>query len=834
MKAFLSHSSKDKEFVQEVADQLGRADCVFDKYSFSVGKEFERSIIDHLSNTSVFVFFATVNSIDSLWCKYEMEEAFYSKINRSLSRSLVFIIGDSVGLDKIPDWLKRTLIKPESSPSVIAREIRHQIITSTDRYQHPIFIGRAKERELLEDIVTPYDGRKRPKYFSLFGLPGIGRRSLLSSCVNELFSLERIIEIEVEAGDNANSLCIKLADKAEPYSCQNELRDIISDIELLSESSAIDRMLRNIERLVLSGELPVLVDAGGCLNDNGTFRAYLNNLISNSSTYRDAYYVFILPRRVNRENEQSIECLPIDQLSNKSIAQLLSKLSDRYEFKINYEQISDLTDYIDGYPPSANYVAKQASIYGVPALINDKRQLVLFSKRRFVSHIKDQNLKNNDDSVLRVLSSFSPLPLDALISLYGEDVDKSTAHDNIYELIDCSLIRVTEGQNYRIADPIKGSVRDVLGSCSNAELEKIVQPLRNHIKKVDEDSKLDFSRVLFRISFNLGNKTDENEGIRLRSDYIKLLEQAYHQQRYKEAVRIGYEAVKECPEDSSARNFLIKALIQEEIWEEAERYIDDLYPTDELRNVHYLRGFLERKRGNIGAAINSYNLAKSNGRGGVGIHRELAHCHIMNDEFDLARTHIDKALSIQSDNAHIIDMGAKLEIKRGEEEASRKFIQQLELIDNPKHYNMRASTFHLKFGRIVEALSFAKKSVEIGGRRFLSGRVQLIKAYVANTKYDEAKNELAALDKDYSNKKNDVKTSLKCLIAAAEGDNYVGLQLVDKFTASSSKQAKGFKKKFLTALSTDVSIPYENRKEYRDQLIMLSTVEEFNINDIEL
>ncbi|MCW8965780.1 MAG: TIR domain-containing protein, partial [Candidatus Pacearchaeota archaeon] len=828
MKAFLSHSSQDKEFVQEVADQLGRADCVFDKYSFSAGIEFEKSIIEHLGNTSIFVFFATPYSIESLWCNYEMEEAFYSKINKTISRTIVFIIGNGVGLDKIPNWLKRALIRTESSPSIIAREIQHHIINAAENYQHPLFLGRAREREILEDIVTPYDGRKKPKNFVVFGLPGIGRRSLIASCINELFSLQRIVEIELEAGDNANSLCIKLADKIEPYSCQSELRDIIVEIESLSETCALDRASRNIEKLVLCGELPVFIDSGGCLNDNGTFKTYINKLLVESDKYKDAYFVFVLARRINKENEQSIECLPIDQLSNKSISQLLSKLSDKYEFKINQSQISDLTDYINGYPPSANYVAKQASIYGVPALISDKRQLVMFSKRRFVSHIKDQNLTEGDESVLRILSSFSPLPLEALLSLYGTAVDRNSAHDRIYELIDCSLIRVTEGQNYRISDPIKGSVRDVLGSCKNVELERVVMPLRSHIEKVDDETKLDFSRVLFRINFNLGDETDANIGIRLRSDFIKLLEQAYHQQRYKDAVKLGYEAVKECPEDSSARNFLIKALIQEEAWDEAGRYIDDLYPTDEYRNVYFLRGFLERKRGNIHKAINAYNSAKSHGRGGVGLHRELAHCHIMNNEFDLARNHIEKALSIQPDNSHLIDMGAKLEIKCGDEEASEKYINQLELIDDPKHFNMRVSTFHLKFGRASKALEHAKISVKYGGKRFLSGRVQLIKSLIANSKYDLAKKELSELDNDFRSKKNDVKISLKCTLAVAENDSNVGLQLVEKFTSSSTKQAKIFEKKFLMSLSSDVSIPYEKRKEYTSQLNLLETVDEFD------
>jgi hypothetical protein len=44
MKAFLSHSSLDKEFIREVANKLGRLNCIFDERSFSSGKEFKEEI----------------------------------------------------------------------------------------------------------------------------------------------------------------------------------------------------------------------------------------------------------------------------------------------------------------------------------------------------------------------------------------------------------------------------------------------------------------------------------------------------------------------------------------------------------------------------------------------------------------------------------------------------------------------------------------------------------------------------------------------------------------------------------------------------------------------
>lgn len=44
VRAFLSHSSKDKEFVRAVAQELGRQHCIFDKQAFKTGDEFKKAI----------------------------------------------------------------------------------------------------------------------------------------------------------------------------------------------------------------------------------------------------------------------------------------------------------------------------------------------------------------------------------------------------------------------------------------------------------------------------------------------------------------------------------------------------------------------------------------------------------------------------------------------------------------------------------------------------------------------------------------------------------------------------------------------------------------------
>lgn len=728
MKAFLSHSSIDKEIVREVANKLGRLNCIFDERSFESGKEFQKSIEEKLALSTVFVFFATRNSLDSHWCNFELDQAFYSKLKGALKRSIVFILNDEVEIGELPSWLTSALIKKVNSPSAIARDIKHRLEEASEEFQLPVFLGRSRERELLEEALNPIDGSNPPKTIAVFGLPGIGRRSLVKNVAKDLFSLHKCVEIEVEDGESLNSLCAKLADIIEPYSCQEELRDLVNEINELSETDALLRVVNNIKSIMAANELPIFVDSGGLTIENGCLSSFINKIIESIEQIQDAYICLVLSRRISRDNAVGVESVPIEQLSTRASSQLLSKLSLRSTIKLSPENIRELTDYINGYPPAAYFAIKQASLYSVDALMSDKRKLTQFSQKRFITHVQDHNLTAEDIKVLQILSNYSPLPLSCVIALY--ECEKSQAHDRIYELIDCSLVRVQDGQLYRIADPIKGAVNEVFGYPVNEDLKEVKNKLNEYIESTQDEHKLDISRVLFRLGFTLGDKNATNNGIKLNSDYIKLLESSYHQRKYREAIDIGMEAVTHNPDSAKAKTFLIKALIQEEKWDAAQRYLDGLYPLDEYRNIYYLQGFLERKKGDLAKAIEAYSNAQKHGRKGFALYREFSHCYLMVGDLESAYKNIDEALRLQPNNNQVIDMAARIAIKQGQKETAQKYINQLELLDSPEHYKLRLSSFNLTFGNPDIALSCAREAAQLGGNRFFSGRVQLIKALI--------------------------------------------------------------------------------------------------------
>ena len=129
MKAFLSHSSSDKEFVRAVATELGRQFCIIDEQTFSTGKEFKSSIEKGLNDSSLFVLFASRAALKSAWVDFELNEAWMLRLVNKLPTSLVYIIESSVTTRDLPEWLRRALVRRETSAKLVARDIN---FTSTN------------------------------------------------------------------------------------------------------------------------------------------------------------------------------------------------------------------------------------------------------------------------------------------------------------------------------------------------------------------------------------------------------------------------------------------------------------------------------------------------------------------------------------------------------------------------------------------------------------------------------------------------------------------------------------------------------------------------------
>src|SRR5206468_3084798 len=141
--------------------------------------------------------------------------------------------------------------------------------------------------------------------------------------------------------------------------------------------------------------------------------------------------------------------------------------------------------------------------------------------------------------------------------------------------------------------------------------------------------------------------------------------------KYVEAIRVGETALIARPDSVTAREYLIRSLIQEERWPEAESHLDALTRFAPARDVSYLKGFLQRRRGDTRRALEFYKEAERLGRRGAAISRELAVCYFLLGDRDTASRYVEESLRRHRENRFVIDLWAQIAIARRDEGTAR-------------------------------------------------------------------------------------------------------------------------------------------------------------------
>src|SRR5262245_33887825 len=127
MKAFLSHSSKDKYFVRQVADALGSIQIEYDETTFEHLLN-TQTIWRALNRSDLFVTFLSKNSIGSSFVSEEQRAALEARGKGVLKRIMIFSL-DGTSYKALPQWLRDiNVVHQLSSPKACARRIQSALV----------------------------------------------------------------------------------------------------------------------------------------------------------------------------------------------------------------------------------------------------------------------------------------------------------------------------------------------------------------------------------------------------------------------------------------------------------------------------------------------------------------------------------------------------------------------------------------------------------------------------------------------------------------------------------------------------------------------------------
>ena len=179
MKAFLSHSSKDKGFVDTVAEELRPGSFELDAETFDAGLLNSQAIINALKKCDIFCLFLSTHSTSSPYVDFETLFGLEFFASGDISRIIVFCLDHESFVAASENVKYFNLIRRTTTPETTARAIQGYMISTTTAgtYISRPFVGREDELQDLERQVTDYS-RPLSKAIFVSGNVGSGRRTV--------------------------------------------------------------------------------------------------------------------------------------------------------------------------------------------------------------------------------------------------------------------------------------------------------------------------------------------------------------------------------------------------------------------------------------------------------------------------------------------------------------------------------------------------------------------------------------------------------------------------------------------------------------------------------
>lgn len=710
MRAFLSHSSADKEYVQTCARELGRQYVLFDEYVLDAGDPIQTTIDRCIAASGLFVFFASKDSVESAWVQHESRVAALQSASRRLE-TLCIALSPDVGPGSLPTWLMGSSLGESHSPKSAARLIKAKLDQVIRERQRSHFLGRSREVAELESLLRPV-GKAPPKHFCVYGLPGVGRRTLARRVARDMLSLRLDFEIGLEEFESLRSVAAKLAEKVGLYNTETGLRALLSEISRESPEELAQRVSRYLHRANSQGEITIFIDDGGMLDDSGALANYVTQAVGDPYLPTSPYVALASTRRPRRGGPPDLRLRALDQVATR---QLVSLLLEDMGVRHSEEELGEMASFVGGYPPAAWYVVRQAKEYGLSAVLADKRALAQFKADAFLTHLERQALSDEHKLVLRLLGIYSPLPLRAIGPACGLLEDATAAALKLLQ--DYSLVEQEGATLYKIAPPIVQAVERMLGLLPNHIHHSVAMALQDVLRNDDEvDHRLTLERAYFRAASRA--RLDTTNSIYLPTDVANLAETSYHARQYiqcleycEQALALA-EAAEEPSQASKIRQLRVKSLIQLERWKAAKEGLDQLGSVLRTRDHAFLKGFFHRRRREHRSALAAYLEARQSGYNGIAISRELALCHMLLGNAEAARNELNAALKRDRTNPFLVDMWAQLAISLRDWSDAEEALDVLEKVDRPYRYAHRRASLHLAKGEVADAHRWSKAALE--------------------------------------------------------------------------------------------------------------------------
>lgn len=495
---FLSHSSKDKIFVEKVAKLLDPANTFYDIKSIEVGQPTLEAMKSGVESTAVFVLFHSDES-QSPWVDFEKSLAEIQSIINPTTKILVCPINGS-SHHTLPPWMSKYFT---TTPSFNQQDIARTIRILYQKYLediHPDLVRQHPGREVLQREISLALMRssattgKVVNAVVLTGVQGMGRGTLAADLIKDAYSGMRqggpVFEIP-PGGDGTDWHLQFFSDLAGGIT-SDQAEEQKQAFASLSDQEQATFLLNSLEHWAALNQVVTIRHRWGLRNKGNALPPWFRELLIQLQTKPQIRLILISERQLPRTEVEAlgnVQQFHLEELDAATIQFILTlRVSPRF---LDPLRLPEIAEKVNGHPATANFTAY---------LINTGRSMeslalspeeVLAFQDKILQELYEKNvLSDLQKKILKLLSWFPKLSISIICDAFSE-YSKETVVSELWEMSDFSLIDQSEGGKYKVPAVVSSTYRRKRNEDDIYIFEKIASIL----KKQFDDNILDYDLI---------------------------------------------------------------------------------------------------------------------------------------------------------------------------------------------------------------------------------------------------------------------------------------------------------------------------------------------------
>lgn len=775
-KTFISHSSKDKPIVKELAEKLQKENIWFDAWDMDLGDVLSEKIEKGIDDSKNFLIILSENSINSKWVQYELNMALIKYLEEEDYKILVAKI-DNV---EVPLRLKPFLRVDCPNSSKAAEQIYNILFSQTSVRSHRVFkrqfVNRFDETNSLQDMFYSPD----TEYISIIGFYGIGKTSFIQEAIKRIYSNSLISFIDLSPAHFGARLTIELCSKA-----GIEIpKDGASDADLRTANLLAIETILSSETFVVFNKFETILDDSGEPNDD------IKDILTyfeDKEILKKTPFIILSTRwtKLDFIDTKVREFLKIGGLSEKHLSHILKSEIERSSPNLHIEDsdLHSISSLLHGYPLAARLAAPLIIKYnGIDYLKNNLHiinQIKIDIAEDIVANVK---LTPIEIDILEVLSIFDN-PLDPFYLSEVLSIDAETLNRCIDNLVGYNLLE-SNAEGLILHPLINNFYLKLARSSSNfkpfaEKLSDIAKKNFLSLKSIDKKY-VYWLTISCRLLYYCGKLS---EGKQLRQDLIGEIKNAaiklYQKRDYETSLQFCNDFLETKPLDREILFTKARCLSRLGSLEDSKQILEDLIKNEknkyQLAKYYYAlgRSYIENTQKN-----EDYSLKKAEEcfLQSIRINEHQSALQSMGEvlfrrkQLPEAASFIERklqesptdpfALSVYSDILWSMDRKA---------DAIEKIIEALKHQPKNPNFLFRAGRFLRETNNLAGAYGFFKDAINFDDD-FIDARLSLTDICIDLDYLEEAEEHISVLSRNVKGEKLIILDSIKANLLLKKGE----------------------------------------------------------------